>query len=117
MSSHLLNEIEDVLEDILLIQEGKNRLHMPVSDFKELAVTLRGKKDLLEELAKNKEVYYRERLGKDNSHIVVRNDYTESMLQQARVTGVEVLPVAADDLCVYLTAGNKGGIDDVFNRE
>lgn len=115
LSSHLLNEIQEVLEDVLLIRAGENRLHLPVSDLKEFAVGLRGKSMILEQLTENREVYYRESFGKDSVYLVVRNDLSDSVLPQAKRAGVEILPVATDDLCVYLTARNKGGIDDVFS--
>ncbi len=72
LSSHLLNEIDDVLEDILLIREGEKRLHMPISDLKEYALGLRGKNKILNELTENKEVYNKKNLGEDSSYIVVK---------------------------------------------
>lgn len=116
LSSHLLNEIEDVLEDILLISEGQNYLHMPVSDLKAYAVGLRGKAALIDGWIKGKEIFHREDFGKDSSFVVVRNDNLDLRMHDAVGRGVEVSPVSADDICVYLTARNKGGIDDVFSR-
>ena len=116
LSSHLLKEIEDILEDVLLISAGEKKLHISVSELKEYAIGLRGKRELVDLITENKEVYYRENVGKDGVYIVVRQDLSESVLQEAKRGGVEVLPVATDDLCVYLTARNKGGIDYVFSR-
>ncbi len=115
-SSHLLNEIEDILEEILLLGEGQKRLHLPVAELREYAVGLRGKADTVTRFAADKEIYRQERFGKDSVYVVARNDFTGAALQEAEAAGLEVLPVASDNLCVYLTAGNKGGIDDVFNR-
>ena len=116
LSTHLLNEIEDILEDVLLIHQGEKRLHMPISDLKEFAVGLRGKTDLVNELARDKEVFYEERVGKDHSYLVVKNRFGEGILEPAKIQGIEVSSVATDDLCVYLTGKSKGGIDDVFRR-
>ncbi|MGF7185405.1 ABC-2 type transport system ATP-binding protein [Desulfitispora alkaliphila] len=116
LSSHLLNELENVLEDVLLIKEGEKCLHMSVTDLKELAIGLRGKQEVIDELTKDTKIYHRETLGRDSCYLVVKNDLTESKLQAARKAGVEILPVAVDDICVYLTSKGKGGIDDVFNR-
>jgi len=116
LSSHLLGEVEDVLEDILLIGEGKKLLHLPVSDFKEYALGLSGKRSLLEELAKSREVICQHRTGEDHAYLVVKNDLTEQEHHQTRLAGAEITAVATADLCVYLTAGKKGAIDDVFNR-
>ncbi|MCW3489048.1 ABC transporter ATP-binding protein [Dethiobacter alkaliphilus] len=115
LSSHLLNEIQDVLEDVLLMRAGEKRLHLPVSDLKEYAVGLRGRREVLEQFSGNREVLYREALGRDSVYLVVQNTLSETERQQARRSGVEILPVDTADLCVYLTATNKGGIDDVFS--
>lgn len=116
LSSHLLNEIENILEDILLIDKGEKCLHMPITYLKELAIGLRGKKEIVDELTKDTETYHQETLGKDSSFKVVKNDFSQAKLQYAKKAGVEILPVTAEDIYIYLTSGNKGGIDDVFNR-
>ena len=116
LSSHLLNEVEDILEDILLISQGQKRLHLSVTDMKMYAVALRGKNDTIRELTSGKEVYHQKSVGQDTAYVVIKNDLSDESQKQLRKLGVEILPVAIDDLCVYLTAGNKGGIDDVFNR-
>lgn len=114
LSSHLLNEIEDILEDVLLIHEGQKRMHIPISELKAYAVGLRGKAALIDDLIKGREIYHREGFGKDSTFVAVRNDKHDLRLNEAVGRGVEVSPVSADDLCVYLTARNKGGIDHVF---
>lgn len=115
-SSHLLNEVEDILEDILLLQEGEKRLHLPVSDLKEFAVALRGKKEVIFDLIAGQEIYYQKSMGKDYYYIVIRRDSADGILKKSGTAGVEILPVKADDLCVYLTNRNRGGIDHVFDR-
>lgn len=116
LSSHLLNEIEDILEDILLMGEGQKMLHAPVSHFREFALGLGGKSRLLEDLAKNREVIHKYHVTEDHIYLVIKNDLTEQERHQARLAGVDVSAVTAADLCVYLTAGKKGGIDDVFSK-
>ena len=44
-SSHLLKEIEDILEEVLLLREGQKRLHLPADQLREYAVGLRGEED------------------------------------------------------------------------
>ncbi len=90
---------------------------MPIDELKDYAVGLQGKEGIIAELTGNAQVLNRKKLGKESVYVVVRNQYTREALQNARLRGVEVLPVSADDLCVYLTAKHKGGIDDVFDRD
>ncbi|ETI68623.1 ABC transporter ATP-binding protein [Neobacillus vireti] len=115
ISSHHLNEIEDLLEDILLMKDGKELLHLPVADLKEWAIGLQGKTSVINEWTRNKEVIYTKSIGLDQSYVAVRNDFSEVEWQKARVAGLELTPVTSSDLCVYLTSKTKGGIDDVFN--
>ena len=89
---------------------------MPIADLKVMAIGLRGRSDLINDLTKDKEIYYKENLGKDSLYIVTNNKFDEITLQNAKVQGIEIVPVSTDDICVYLTAKAKGGIDDVFNR-
>ena len=116
ISSHLLNEIEDILEDIFLLSGGEKRLQTPVSDLKEFAVALRGKREVIDKLTAGQEIYYQKSVGKDYSYVVIRRDAAEELLKKAGRDGLEVFPVKADDLCVYLTSRKRGGIDSVFDR-
>lgn len=115
-SSHLLNEVEDILEDILLLQEGQKRLHLPITDLKEFAVALRGKKEVITELTAGQEIYHQKNIGKDHSYTVIRRNAADGLLKKSAAAGIEILPVAAEDLCVYLTTRSRGGIDHVFDR-
>ena len=116
ISSHHLNEIEDLLEDILLMKDGKELLHMSAADLKEWAIGLQGKTAIVEEWTGNMEVIFRKSMGLDYSYIVVKNDLPEEELQNALLAGMDILPVTSSDLCVYLTSKTNGGIDDVFNK-
>ncbi|VEF49829.1 ABC transporter [Bacillus freudenreichii] len=116
VSSHHLSEIEDVLEDVLLINDGKVRLHLSVSDLKEWAVGLTGKMSAVGKWIENKEVLHEQESGPGRIFTAVKNDFSEEEIQQMKLDGISVSPVSASDVCVYLTSRHKGGIDDVFNR-
>lgn len=116
ISSHHLNEIEDLLEDIFLLNNGKELLHMSVADLKEWAIGIQGRSPIVEEWTENKEVIFTKSMGLENKYVVVKNDLSEEELQGARLAGMEVSPVTSSDVCVYLTSKTNGGIDDVFNK-
>jgi ABC-2 type transport system ATP-binding protein len=113
ISSHHLNEIEDLLEDVLLIKDGKVKLHMPISDLKEWAIGFKGPSEKVLAMTEGKEILYKNQMGMDTLYVVVENDYPVSVLESS---GLEVTSVRASDVCVYLTNDSKGGIDDVFNQ-
>lgn len=116
LSSHLLNEIDDLLEDVLLIRSGHKRLHLPIEDLKQYALGIRGNKEIVEPLIANNEVLYKETLGSNSVYVVIKNHWTQEQMQRARLSGVDVSGVAPDDICIYLTNETKGGIDDVFEQ-
>jgi ABC-2 type transport system ATP-binding protein len=115
LSSHLLNEIEDLLEDVLLIKEGEKCLHTSIENLKEYAVGISGKTDLVEEWVNNKETLFKKFVGAEHCYVVVKNEFTDSDYNFAKSNGLELASVPSDDVCVYLTSNTKGGIDDVFN--
>jgi ABC-2 type transport system ATP-binding protein len=117
LSSHHLEEIEDILEDILLIQNGKNLIHMPMADLREWAVSLRGNREVVLAAVAGREVIHQKALGQSTLTVVVRNRFSEVELNSLRGKGLEVLPVSTSDLFVYVTNERKGGIDDVFNED
>ncbi|GHH99607.1 ABC transporter ATP-binding protein [Neobacillus kokaensis] len=116
LSSHHLDEIEDLLEDILVVKQGQELLHMPIAELREYAIGLEGKNALVKEWTKDREIIFSKNGAFDQSYVVVRNDFSESELYQAELAGIEILPVSSSDVCVYLTSKTKGGIDDVFNK-
>ncbi|WP_226038045.1 ABC transporter ATP-binding protein [Aquibacillus saliphilus] len=116
LSSHLLNEMVEILEDILLIKNGEKYFQMSIADVKEFAIGISGQKQIVNEWITGKEILYKKSYTLGNTYVVVRNDLSEAELESAKRKGLEISPVAADDLCIYLTGDTKGGIDDVFDR-
>ncbi len=114
LSSHHLDEIEHLLEDVLLIKEGKVLAHTPVSDLKEWAVGLTGDRSSIDRWTDGRTHYYENSLHSERVYTVVENNYSETDLQRMRADGLVISPVASSDLCVYLTSTHKGEIDDVF---
>lgn len=117
LSSHLLSELEEILEDILLLNQGSKYLHLPVMELKELAVGIRGNAQALLPFVDSKELIYQEEFAKGNLYVVIKKELIQQELNQVRQHGLEVLPISTDNLCVYLTGKTRGGIDDVYNRD
>jgi ABC-2 type transport system ATP-binding protein len=116
ISSHHLEEIEDLLEDILLMKNGKELLHMPAAELKEWALGIQGKASVVNEWTQNKEVLHTKSVGLDSLYAVVKNDFSTIDLQNTLAKGIDILPVSSSDLCIYLTDKSRGGIDDVFSQ-
>lgn len=116
LSTHLLSEIQDILENILLIKSGTKVLQMPLDDLKEMAIGFKGDTNSVNQIINGKEIIHTEINNVNQTFIVTKNHFSESELHKIKLSGIEILPISAEDLCVYLTAKSEGGIDDVFNR-
>ncbi|MFA1819326.1 ATP-binding cassette domain-containing protein [Virgibacillus oceani] len=112
ISSHHLEEIEDLLEDVMLLDGGKKYFHLSMDELKEYAVGISGRTEVVMQWMANKEVIHSEQVGNNTTYAMVKNDYFS--LDQAKQLGMEISPVSASDLCVHLTSKRKGGIESVF---
>lgn len=112
LSSHHLEEIEDLVEDILLIDEGKLFLHQSMDELKEYAVSITGGTEALITLLADEEIIYQNQIGDHTTYAVVKAD--QFLVEKVKQSGMEVSSVAPTDLSIYLTMKHKGGIDDVF---
>lgn len=114
LSSHLLDEIENLLEGIVLLHRGEKLLELPMTEFNNYAVSLRGAHPAMRKALEGREVIAFEEGPGDTACAVVRNTYSAG--GTAELAGVSVSAVTAEELCVLLTAGKEGGIDRVFSE-
>lgn len=114
MSSHHIEEIEDLLEDILLVHEGKVQFHGPISDLQEMFVTLQGTAELLAIHTLGKNIISQHTLG-PYSEWTVENTFTADEIKRLQTAGISLSPVSANDAYIALTTQVQGGIDHVFN--
>lgn len=116
LSSHLLSELSGLLEEIVLIDEGRLCAAMTADEAESAAIGLRGSATAAETAAGARSVLHREQFA-DGLFIVVKGALSAQEAVRAREAGVEILPVTADDLCIYLTQKRKRGIDDALRTE
>ncbi len=112
ISSHHLEEIEDILEDIILIDRGKVLLHESMDGLKEYAQGITGRTEILRPLLANQEIIYQTQIGKNTTYVVVKAD--SAIIEKAKQFEMMIGEVTPNDLCIYLTSNKEGGIDDVF---
>lgn len=113
ISSHHIDEVEPILEEVILIDQGKLQLQLPIDEMRHYARGIRGQADEMVSWLKDKTVLYEERVGMDELFAVVKNDekLTEAMEGNFTVTAISVA-----DLTNYVTNRKKGGIEHVFNE-
>ncbi|WP_295647570.1 ATP-binding cassette domain-containing protein [uncultured Dietzia sp.] len=111
LSSHLIDEIAHLIENVVLIDRGRIMLDEQVDALRGRAVTLIGTADTVRELTDFRQVLHTESLGRLTRSTVL-GALEEHEEQRARARGVEVLPVSLQQLIVHLTSGDVGGRRD-----
>ena len=113
LSSHHIEEIEDLLEDVLLVHEGVAHFHGPITALQEMFITLKGSSEKLAQHTNGKNVVSMNNVG-PYSEWILKNTCTPEELNEMKANGIVVAPVSANDAYIALTGQPKGGIDDVF---
>lgn len=116
ISSHHLEELEDILEDILVLKDGSKCLHMPMEDLKEYAIGFTGREEAVRLLVKGRRIIHEESFGKDSIFVVCETSNFGEEFKSAKLQGVEAKAISPNDLCIYLTNPREGGIDYVFSK-
>ncbi len=104
LSSHLIDEIAHLIENVVLIDRGRIMLDEPVDELRGRAVTLIGAEDTVRELTDFRQVLHSESLGR-MARTTVLGALEDHEQERARARGVEVLPVSLQQLIVHLTSG------------
>jgi ABC-2 type transport system ATP-binding protein len=106
ISSHLLSEIEGVLSDILLIEQGQTVLNCPIDDMRQSAYRVHGNPLGIDGFIPGKKVIAR-KTSETGSYAIIYEPYTENAAVLAKQQGLTISSVKAEDLCVCLTRQDK----------
>ena len=109
ISSHYLNEMEHLIEEILLLHDGKVELFAPVEEVQNLAVKLVGQKENVEPPLKSFEVLVTYESGPIFEAIVKNSELPLPL-------GVRMQTLSASDVCKVLTTSKGGSIDDIYRN-
>ena len=107
VSSHLLSEIEGILSDIILIDNGKLILYENIDDMRESAYRVEGEQKVVDAFLAGKNVIFK-RTGL-SAEAVIYEPLTEAVTSEIKQLGMSVSTVRAEDICIYLTKENKEG--------
>jgi ABC-2 type transport system ATP-binding protein len=106
ISSHLLSELEGILSDILLIEQGQAVLNKPIDDIRQSAYRIDGSLPAIQGYTSGKKVLAHKK-SELSSFAVVYESCTEAVVENAKKQGLTVSPVTPEELCVFLTQQNK----------
>ncbi|MGY4690838.1 ATP-binding cassette domain-containing protein [Salibacterium sp. K-3] len=117
ISSHHMEEVEDLLEDVLLLDEGQKHLHLSMEALREKVIGLTGDSMLLTEWTKRHRVLHSAAAGAKEDYAVVENDFSEDERRQMERVGITFSAVPPVHAAVYLTSKTERSIDDVLARD
>lgn len=113
LSSHHVEEIEHLLEDVLLIHNKKVLFHDSITALQESFLHVTGKEQLILKHIQRQDAI----ASKDTGPYViwtVKNQLSDETLNAMRKDHIRISPVSANEAYVTLTQQSKGGIDHVF---
>ena len=102
LSSHLIDEIADLIENVLLIDDGRLLLHESTDALRGRAVTLTGDAETVSHVIGTREILHRESLGRVAS-VTVMGTLTAAEADEAHRLGLEHSPVPLQQLIVRLS--------------
>lgn len=106
ISSHLISELEGVLSDIILIDNGRLVLYDSIDNIREYAYRVDGARNSLDAFTQGKNVIYT-KAGDIGSFSILRGPLSESIINESSQLSLELSQVRVEDLFVYLTKQNK----------
>ncbi len=114
LSSHLIDEIAHLIENVVLLDRGRVLLDEPVEELRDRAVTLVGRADAVEEMTRGREVLQEERMGR-TVRVTVLGALSLSEQRRVQQLDVDVVPVSLQQLIVRLTT--RGAPESVDTEE
>lgn len=113
ISSHLMSELENILEEMILIHNGKLVFQKSIEELQKYAILLNGKQEILKPFLENKTVLHSETFG--NSLIAgILNDLKAEDSSYLEQKGVNISAAKIEDVYIWLTQNGKGGGFDEF---
>lgn len=103
ISSHNLTELESVLSEILLIDNGSAIFYEEIDTVREMMFRADG--DDIEKY--NNESIVIKKTGELGNYLIAKGSVNSELAKEMSSKGFKISPVSAEDVCVYLTTKNK----------
>ncbi|MER2190798.1 MAG: ABC transporter ATP-binding protein [Solibacillus sp.] len=108
ISSHHLSEMEHLLEDIILLDDGVVKKHDAIEVFQQYAMRVRGMKEEMEPLLLGETVLAKKQNG-PFYEVIIEASGKRALQEKGHY-------LSASETCKLLTEKSQGGIDDVFRE-
>jgi ABC-2 type transport system ATP-binding protein len=105
ISTHLIEEVATLFEDVLILDDGKMLLHEDADTLRGAGAAVTGDAALVDSFTLGLEVLGERTLGRTKSAMVY-GPLDDKRRAQAREVGLDLDPIALQDLFVHLTSGS-----------
>jgi ABC-2 type transport system ATP-binding protein len=110
LSTHLIDEVSDLLEHVLVIDDGELLVDSPADDLRGSATTIVGGREAAESFVAGRDILHRDGIGGLVSITVAGLDDTDRAA--ARAAGLELGKVSLQQLVVRLTTGRATDFEE-----
>jgi ABC-2 type transport system ATP-binding protein len=107
LSTHLIDEVSNLIEHVLLIDRGRILLDESADVLRTALVTVSGPVAAVEELAATAEELHRERLG-NLVRVTLRGSFDRAECDRISSLGLDLEPVSLQELVIRLTSTSNG---------
>ncbi|WPR66007.1 ABC transporter ATP-binding protein [Glutamicibacter protophormiae] len=116
LSSHLIDEVANLLEHVIVIDQGRIIIGAEAEELQGAAVTVTGGAQKVEEFIAGYPVIHRDALGSLAS-ISIRARLSEEQRDRARAQGLELTPVSLQQLVVRSTLNSQKNQEQTTERQ
>lgn len=103
LSTHLVDEVANLLEHVVLIDRGRVLIDDCAENLQRRAIVATGPSARIDALARGRRELRRETLG-TQSRATIQGDFTDDDLAQARAAGVDIEPASLQQLMIGATS-------------
>lgn len=111
LSTHLIDEVANLLEHVILIDQGRILLDRDAEEVRGQATTIAGARSVVEEFVQGRPIIGREGLGGLASVTIDGRLDREERIRAAEL-GLELAPVSLQQLIVHLTGADLAGASE-----
>jgi ABC-2 type transport system ATP-binding protein len=100
LSTHLINEVADLLEHVVMLDHGRVVLDAPADDVRGTGMTVSGPATAVEEFVAGRTVWHRQRLG-SRASVTIADSLDFAAQAQARALHLSLEPLSLQQLLVH----------------
>ncbi|GAB3654635.1 ATP-binding cassette domain-containing protein [Glycomyces tarimensis] len=108
LSTHLIDEVANYLEEVVIVDKGRVLSHENVESFQRMGASLTGPAEAVDSITAGLEVLSEQRLGGTKS-VTVATGLDAPARERAAAAGIEIGPVGLQDLFIHLTNPDRTG--------